>query len=69
MATHSHVIFSAILVNYAYLSQKTNMEVSNLSLVFAPNIIRSPSNDPSIFAANADAEKRCFELFVAASVA
>jgi hypothetical protein len=40
------------------------MEITNLSLVFAPNCIKSPSDDPRVFASNADDERRCFKLFI-----
>jgi hypothetical protein len=51
-----------------YLSQYsavTMMEVSNLCLVFAPNVIKSPvTDDMSAIVMNAENEKRCLQLFV-----
>lgn len=40
------------------------MEITNLAMVFAPNCIKSPSNDPRVFAANTDFENRCFKLII-----
>ena len=40
------------------------MEVSNLCLVFAPNVIRNPTDDLSTIVMNAENEKRCLQLFV-----
>ena len=44
--------------------QVTRMEVSNLTLVFAPNCIKNPTDDMTAIAMNAESEKRCLQLFV-----
>jgi hypothetical protein len=43
---------------------ETQMDVHNLCLVVAPNVLRNPSNDPMLFATNADSEKRFLQLVV-----
>lgn len=42
----------------------TQMDVHNLCLVVAPNVLRNPSNDPMLFATNAESEKRFLQLVV-----
>jgi hypothetical protein len=60
----SHVSLLSLSSPRHLLAQITNMEITNLSLVFAPNCIKSPSDDPRIFASNADDERRSFKLFL-----
>lgn len=43
---------------------ETQMDVHNLCLVVAPNVLRNPSNDPMLFATNAESEKRFLQLVV-----
>lgn len=50
--------------NLAVHRDETQMDVHNLCLVVAPNVLRNPSNDPMMFATNAESEKRFFQLVV-----
>jgi len=43
----------------------TKMTVDNLALVFAPNLLKNPSNDPMVFATNSDSEKRFIKYLIA----
>ena len=43
---------------------KTQMDVHNLCLVLAPNVLRNPSDDPMLFATNAESEKRFLQVVV-----
>ena len=42
----------------------TKMTVDNLALVFAPNLLKNPSNDPMVFATNSDSEKRFIKYLI-----
>jgi len=55
--------FLAVLSRSA---KKTKMTASNLALVFAPNLLKSPSDDPKVFAMHAESEKRFITLLIEA---
>jgi len=42
----------------------TQMGLDNLALVVAPNLMKNPENDPMLFAANAESEKRFFNMLL-----
>jgi hypothetical protein len=45
----------------------TRMGGPNLALVFAPNLLKNQSNDPMIFARNAESEKNFVALLIQAT--
>ncbi|GMH57920.1 hypothetical protein TrRE_jg7124 [Triparma retinervis] len=44
----------------------TKMTTGNLALVFAPNLIKNPSEDPRVFAMHAESEKRFVAMLIEA---
>ena len=54
----------AFLKSLGAQSSVTKMNTGNLALVFAPNIIKSPSDDPRVFAMHAESEKRFVSMLI-----